>query len=50
MDSKEELPNYFYRDDGLKVWEAIKRSVATCFCGDGVEKSVTSLLNIFLYL
>lgn len=25
MDSIEELPYYFYRDDGLRVWEIIKR-------------------------
>lgn len=24
MDSKEDIPYYFYRDDGLLVWEAIK--------------------------
>lgn len=25
MDSKEDIPTYFYRDDGLLVWEAIKK-------------------------
>ena len=25
IDSKEELPTYFYRDDGYRVWEATKR-------------------------
>lgn len=25
MDSIEELPYYFYRDDGIRVWEIIKR-------------------------
>lgn len=24
MDSTEDIPYYFYRDDGLLVWEAIK--------------------------
>lgn len=27
MDSKEELPYYFYRDDGYSVWEAVTRYV-----------------------
>lgn len=25
MDSAEDIPYYFYRDDGLLVWEAIRR-------------------------
>ena len=25
LDNKEELPTYFYRDDGYRVWEATKR-------------------------
>lgn len=25
VDRKEELPTYFYRDDGYRVWEATKR-------------------------
>lgn len=25
LDCKEELPTYFYRDDGYSVWEATKR-------------------------
>eukprot|EP00066_Takifugu_rubripes_P002284 XP_003964114.1 PREDICTED: arachidonate 5-lipoxygenase-like isoform X2 [Takifugu rubripes] len=32
MDSKEELPAYFYRDDGLKVWEAIKSYICEVVC------------------
>uniref|UniRef100_A0A452UMS7 Arachidonate 5-lipoxygenase n=1 Tax=Ursus maritimus TaxID=29073 RepID=A0A452UMS7_URSMA len=28
MDSKEDIPYYFYRDDGLLVWEAIKTFTA----------------------
>ncbi|XP_075384028.1 polyunsaturated fatty acid 5-lipoxygenase isoform X2 [Tenrec ecaudatus] len=28
MDSTEHIPNYFYRDDGLLVWEAIKKFTA----------------------
>ena len=27
MESKEELPTYFYRDDGYSVWEATQRFV-----------------------
>lgn len=27
MDSREELPYYFYRDDGCSVWEAVTRYV-----------------------
>lgn len=52
VDSREELPSYFYRDDGLAVWEATKRSPSTCFYGDDCleecyvssESCVTDLL------
>ncbi|XP_029464988.1 arachidonate 5-lipoxygenase-like [Rhinatrema bivittatum] len=27
MESKEDIPYYFYRDDGIKVWEAVKNFV-----------------------
>lgn len=29
MDSQEELPYYYYRDDGIRVWEIIKRYLLT---------------------
>ncbi|XP_029464989.1 arachidonate 5-lipoxygenase [Rhinatrema bivittatum] len=34
MDSKEDIPYYFYRDDGIKVWEATR-------------KFVTDVINIY---
>lgn len=46
VDNVDELPTYFYRDDGLKVWEATKRSGSTCFYRDDcLRKSVPCLLN-----
>ncbi|XP_069466661.1 polyunsaturated fatty acid 5-lipoxygenase-like isoform X2 [Ambystoma mexicanum] len=37
MESKEDVPNYFYRDDGLEVWKAITNFVkdVVCFYYDG---------------
>ena len=32
VESQEELPFYFYRDDGNGVWEAIKRYVCAFVC------------------
>ncbi|XP_053730344.1 polyunsaturated fatty acid 5-lipoxygenase isoform X1 [Synchiropus splendidus] len=32
MEDQEELPKYFYRDDGYKVWEATKNFVSDVMC------------------